>query len=57
MTDLGPRSAGCTIVEKVDEQLEEDSLLILVQQAGKRAPREGRTRFDEGVVRLRRRTG
>ena len=50
MTDLGPRSAGRTTVEKVDEQLEEDFPLILVQQAGSSASHGGRTRFDERVM-------
>ena len=55
MTGLGPRGAGCTIVEKHDEQLEDDFPLILVQQAGLSAPRGGRTTFDEPVMRLWRR--
>jgi hypothetical protein len=57
VTDLGPRGAGCTIVEKLDEQLEDDFPLILVQQAGSSAPRGGWTRFNERVMRLGRRIG
>ena len=40
------------LLKKLNEQLEDDFPLILVQQAGSSAPREGRTRFDERVMQL-----
>lgn len=57
MADPGPRGAGCAIVEKLNEQLEEGLPLILVQEAWSGVPCGGLTRFDERITRPWKRAG